>query len=49
MRELTTLQQGAEDTSARIALDHTLSHLDADLTWLEAAATRVADDRKARA
>ena len=42
MRELLDLQQRTSDTSARIAVDHVISHLDADLRWLEAAAERVA-------
>lgn len=48
MKELLDLQRsaGIED---RIVLDHTISHLDADLRWLETAAARVAAERKARA
>jgi DNA-binding PadR family transcriptional regulator len=42
MRELLALQEQVTDTSARIAVDHVISHLDADLRWLEAAAERVA-------
>ena len=42
MRELLDLQQRTTDTGARIAVDHVISHLDADLRWLEAAAERVA-------
>ncbi|MCA1984445.1 PadR family transcriptional regulator [Nocardioides nematodiphilus] len=43
MRELLALQASVSDTTARIAVDHTIFHLDADLRWLEAAAARVAD------
>jgi DNA-binding PadR family transcriptional regulator len=42
MRELVTLQSALEETEARIAIDHTIFHLDADLQWLDAAAARVA-------
>jgi DNA-binding PadR family transcriptional regulator len=42
MRELVQQQQQAGDAGARIAIDHTIFHLDADLKWLETAATRVA-------
>jgi hypothetical protein len=47
MRELVALQSGGTDTGAQVALDHAISHLDADLQWLETAATRVAADGKA--
>jgi len=43
MRELLALQASVSDETARIAVDHTIFHLDADLRWLEAAAARVAD------
>lgn len=43
MRELLATQAATSDTTARIAIDHTISHLDADLRWLEAAEARVAD------
>ena len=49
MRELVSLQDATTDTDSRVALDHTVFHLDADLRWLETAAARVAADRKARA
>lgn len=49
MRELTALQQETSDSGARIAMDHTLSHLDADLRWLENAAARVAAEKEGRA
>lgn len=45
MRELLAQQRATADVEARIALDHTVFHLDADLRWLEAAAARVADER----
>ena len=47
MRELLDLQDDATDTSARIAVDHVISHLDADLRWLETAADRMARERQA--
>ena len=47
MRELLELQHRTTDTSARIAVDHVISHLDADLRWLETAADRVARERRA--
>lgn len=43
MRELLTLQSSTSATGARIAIDHTIFHLDADLKWLETAASRVAE------
>ena len=46
MRELLAVQSTHGDTDARIAIDHTIAHLDADLRWLETAAARVAADRK---
>lgn len=47
MRILVAEQRAAVDVDARIALDHTIFHLDADLRWLEAAAARVADEGNA--
>ncbi len=47
MRELLDLQQQTSDGSARIAVDHVITHLDADLRWLETAAERVAQDGRA--
>ena len=47
MRELIALQQQTADTGARIAVDHVITHLDADLRWLEVAAQRVAQARRA--
>lgn len=46
MRALVSVHSAATDSAARIALDHTIAHLDADLQWLELAATRVASERK---
>ena len=45
MRALVAEQRVAVDVETRIALDHTIVHLDADLRWLENAAARVADER----
>lgn len=45
MRELVATQAGVTNAAASIAIDHTISHLDADLRWLETAAERVAADR----
>lgn len=42
MRELLVIQAALTEPAARIALDHTISHLDADLQWLETATARVA-------
>src|SRR6478736_4401752 len=42
MRDLVQQQQQVRDAGARIAIDHTIYHLDADLKWLETAAARVA-------
>jgi DNA-binding PadR family transcriptional regulator len=41
MRDLLTRQRAAADVDARIEIDHTIFHLDADLRWLETAAQRV--------
>jgi len=49
MKELLDLQASTDDVAARVVIDHTVEHLDADLRWLENAAARVAsstDDRK---
>ena len=43
MRELVRLQGEVEGADARIAIDHTITHLDADLRWLETATARVAE------
>ncbi|MGI8523176.1 MAG: PadR family transcriptional regulator [Nocardioides sp.] len=48
MRELVALQQATTHTDEQIAVDHTISHLDADLRWLETAASRVAAEGKVR-
>jgi len=42
MRDLVQQQQQVRDPGARIAIDHTIYHVDADLKWLETAAARVA-------
>lgn len=44
MRELLAVQQATTDVAGRVAIDHTVFHLDADLRWLEAAAERIAKD-----
>jgi DNA-binding PadR family transcriptional regulator len=44
MRALVADQTTRHEPAARIALDHAIAHLDADLTWLETAAARVGDD-----
>jgi DNA-binding PadR family transcriptional regulator len=46
MRELLELQQHTSDAAARIAVDHVITHLDADLRWLDAAVQRVAQERR---
>lgn len=45
MRDLMARRADASNAAASIAIDHTISHLDADLRWLETAAERVAADR----
>ncbi len=40
MRQLMTEQRSATDVAGRIALDHAIHHLDADLRWLETAESR---------
>lgn len=45
MRELLVSQANVTSAAASIAIDHSLSHLDADLRWLETAADRVVADR----
>ena len=52
MKQLLDLQASTDDVAARIVIDHTVEHLDADLRWLETAAARVdssAHNRKMRA
>jgi DNA-binding PadR family transcriptional regulator len=46
MRVLLAEQERVTDVAHRIALDHTIAHLDADLRWLESARDRVAAERK---
>ncbi len=41
MRRLLTAQSEASDLAARIVLDHAVSHLDADLRWLETSTERL--------
>lgn len=48
MRELVSAQAVEVELGARIALDHTIAHLDADLRWLETAAARIAPKGKVR-
>jgi hypothetical protein len=45
MRELLALQERVSDVDARIAVDHAIFHLDADLRWLDAAEERVVAER----
>lgn len=42
MRDLVALQRELRDPAARIIVDHSIFHLDADLRWLEAAADHIA-------
>lgn len=49
MKHQLQLQDSTTDTAARIVIDHTVSHLDAELGWLESAAVRVAEAGKAPA
>ena len=44
MRELTRQREASPEPGTRIALDHTLAHLDADLRWLEETRERLAHD-----
>lgn len=48
MRELLALQRATTDPAGRIAVDHTVFHLDADLRWLETAAERVTEQTTAK-
>lgn len=41
MRRLLAAQRTTDDITARIVLDHAVSHLDADLRWLETSAERL--------
>ncbi|WP_019146157.1 PadR family transcriptional regulator [Aeromicrobium massiliense] len=47
MRLLLAEQDAVTDVAHRIALDHTIAHLDADLRWLESAHDRVTAERNA--
>jgi hypothetical protein len=52
MRDLLESQTSTDEVAARIVIDHTVEHLDADLRWLENAAARVdasTPDRRMRA
>ena len=49
MKHQLQLQDSTTDTAARIVIDHTVSHLDAELRWLESAAARVAEAGRAPA
>ena len=49
MKQQLSLQDATSDPAARISIDHVVSHLDAELRWLESAAARVADAGKAPA
>ena len=44
MRRLTNDRAETPELGARLAIDHTLAHLDADLRWLEETRDRVARD-----
>lgn len=44
MRRLTNKRLETPELGARLAIDHTLAHLDADLRWLEETRDRVARD-----
>ena len=48
MRDLVRLQRDTTEAAGRVALDHTLLHLDADLRWLETAAAKIDPDRSPR-
>jgi hypothetical protein len=48
MRDLVRLQGAVTEPGARIAVDHSIFHLDADLRWLEAAAGHVKDGERRR-
>ncbi len=41
MKDLLALQSSTHEVAARIAIDHTIEHLDADLRWLDKAVARV--------
>lgn len=46
MHDLLQLQSETTEIGARIALDHLIHHLDADLRWLETASQRLANTRR---
>jgi DNA-binding PadR family transcriptional regulator len=48
MRALTRERTETAEPGTRIALDHTLAHLDADLRWLEETRERIAQDGTTR-
>jgi DNA-binding PadR family transcriptional regulator len=45
MKRLLALQDASPDVASGIAIDHAVSHLDADLRWLESAAKRATNGR----
>ena len=45
MKRLLAVQDEASDVASRIVIDHAISHLDADLRWLESAAKRASSRR----
>ena len=48
LRQLTQQRNGVAEPGARIALDHRLAHLDADLRWLEETRERMSTREGAR-
>jgi DNA-binding PadR family transcriptional regulator len=48
MKRLLALQDASTDAASRIVIDHAVSHLDADLRWLESAAKRASSGRVSR-
>lgn len=48
MHDLLQLQAETTETGARIALDHVIHHLDADLRWLETAGRRLTEPERPR-
>jgi len=47
MKRLLALQDTSTDVASRIVIDHAVSHLDADLRWLESAAKRASSGKVA--
>lgn len=45
MKRLLALQDASTDAASRIVIDHAVTHLDADLRWLESAAKRASSER----